>query len=131
MTRTEKTVTEEAVAIFDASKDVFKGVLSEMRELSKRKPDTTLSQSKVRILNRILADIEVILKDEPEGKYLELLDEDDLPQNSDAVLVMVQFEKALNAFKGRYARGSGNALVWKTEENLEEWTELASLPGFY
>jgi hypothetical protein len=39
------------------------------------------------------------LKDDPEGKYLEQLDDTTLPRLSDAVLVMVQFETALASFK--------------------------------
>lgn len=102
--------TEKVVAIYEASSGVFEGVLSEMRELSKKKPDLTLNKSKVIILNRILADIQFILKEEPEGKYLELLDDEELPQNSDAVLVMVQFEKALHAFRERYSEHG----FWRT-----------------
>ena len=105
---------------FNASSGVFDGLMQEMRELSKKKPDTTLSKNKVRILNRVLADIESVLRDEPEAKYLESLDDDELPQNSDAVLVMVQHEKALAAFRKRYlVRVPGIGQRWATEEGNE------------
>ena len=54
------------------------------------------------IVNRVLEDIKNILEVEPKGKYLDLLDDDELPQTSDAVLVMVQYETALMAFKKKY-----------------------------
>ena len=98
----QPTTSEEKVAIYRASTDVFGGLLAEMRELSKKKADATLSKGKVKILNRILEDLKVILDDEPEAKYLDLLTDDDRPQNSDAVLVMVQYQKALSAFSNRY-----------------------------
>ena len=99
MTEFEHVTTDDAVEIYVASCDVFEGLLSEMRELSKKKPEMILNKSKVKILNRILTDIQGILKKEPEGKYLDLLDDDDLPQNSDAILVMVQYEKSAQGIR--------------------------------
>lgn len=92
----------EKVSTYKSSKKVFDGLLREMKELSKKKADATLSKGKVKILNRVLEDLKIILNDEPEAKYLDLLDDDELPQNSDAVLVMVQYQDALAAFSGRY-----------------------------
>ena len=126
MTEFEHVTTDGAVDIYVASCDVFDGLLSEMRELSKKKPDMTLNKGKVKILNRILTDIRGILKKEPEGKYLDLLDDDDLPQNSDAILVMVQYETALNAFKNRYYIYERRIKehIWTTEEKLKELNEV-------
>ena len=117
--------TNAAVEVYEASSSVFAGLLSEMRELSKKKPDTTLSKSKVKILNRVLTDIRTTLHEEAEGKYLDLLDDDDLPQNSDAVLVMVQYEDALKAFESRYRRYVEGTKYWITKERLKEWEEAA------
>ena len=112
--------TEDAVAIFKTTGGVFGGVLTEMRELSKKKPDATLSKRKVKIVNRILADLRTILSKEAEGKYLDLLDNDDLPQNSDAVLVMVQYETALHAFERRYKGRIRGVYGWITKERIED-----------
>ena len=122
MTEFEHVTTDDAVEIYVASCDVFEGLLSEMRELSKKKPEMILNKSKVKILNRILTDIQGILKKEPEGKYLDLLDDDDLPQNSDAILVMVQYERVLKAFEKRYSKSPGFGMepIWHTEERLKE-----------
>ena len=120
MTQAYNYTTNAKVEAFNASSGVFAGLMHEMRELSKKKPDATLSKNKVRILNRVLTDIVSVLQDEPEAKYLESLDDDELPQNSDAVLVMVQHEKALAAFKKRYlvyVHGIGER--WRTEEGYE------------
>ena len=119
MMEVEQVTTDDAVRIFSASRDVFDGLFREIRELSKKKPDTTLTKNKVKILNRVLTDVQGILKKEPEGKYLDLLDDDDLPQNSDAVLVMVQYDKALDAFHNRYSEDGdtfGIKRIWRTEE---------------
>ena len=100
----DKTIvtTEEAVSTYLATNNIFLGLLKEIRELSKKKPDAVLSVGKVKIVNRVLKDLKEILDVEPEGKFLDVLDDGELPQTSDAVLVMVQFETALASFKGRY-----------------------------
>jgi len=119
--------TEDAVATYNATYDVFVGLIKEIRVFSGKKPDATLSQGKVKIINRVLADLRLALEKEPEYKFLELLDDDNLPQTSDAVLVMVQYESALAAFRHRYKRTVRNNIshytrsVWITEQlTLEE-----------
>ena len=119
MANFEHITTDDTVAAYDASRDVFAGLMTEMRELSKKKPDATLSKSKVKLLNRVLNDIHTILKTEPEGKYLDLLDDEELPQNSDAVLVMVQFERALRGFEKRYKQNYHGQFYWITEEKIK------------
>jgi hypothetical protein len=113
--------TEAVVAAYKSSSPIFDGVLREVRELSKKKPEATISAGKVKIINRILDDLLAFLKDEPEGKYLELLDDESLPQISDAVLTMVQFETALKSFKCRYNKrvhGEFGDFHWITSEFL-------------
>ena len=124
MSEHEHVTTEAVVAAYQACSGMFAGVLSEMRELSKKKPDATLNKRKVGIVNRVLVDLQEFLGKEPEGKYLDLLDDEDLPQNSDAVLVMVQYEKALGAFRNRYQGMIGGDRGWVTEEKLREWQRI-------
>jgi hypothetical protein len=66
------------------------------------------------------------LKNEPEGKYLEELDDDALPQVSDAVLVMVQFETVLKRYVGRYFTyvAAYDRRVWITKELIAELEKL-------
>src|SRR5947209_5027019 len=80
---------------------VFSAVLSEVRELSKKKPDAMLTATKVKIINRVLVDLLAFLRCQPECKYLEPLDNDALPQVSDALLDMAQVRAALDAFRSR------------------------------
>jgi uncharacterized membrane protein YheB (UPF0754 family) len=116
----EHITTAKHVETYEASNDIFEGLLQEVRELSKKKPEATMSVGKVKIINRVLSDLLTFLKDEPEGKYLEELDDDTLPQFSDAVLIMVQFETALKKFAGRYHQyvSTFGESEWITEELL-------------
>lgn len=125
MSKFDPTTTESAVATYQSAIGVFSALLHEVRELSKKKPDATLSASKVKLVNNVLDDLLTIVKGEPEGKYLERLEDDDLPQVSDALMMMAQFNAALVAFQKRYYR---NVLVrykyqqsWVTLEQVAEW----------
>ena len=120
-----RVTSEEAVSIFLATNNIFLGLLKEIRELSKKKPDAIMSASKVAIINRVLEDLKEILDKEPEGKFLDVLDDNDLPQTSDAVLVMVQYETALKSFKSKYYQSYGSTYnkkwAWVTPEFIKEY----------
>lgn len=123
-----KATTEEAVSTYLATNNIFLGLLKEIRELSKKKPDAVLSEGKVKIINLVLNDLKELLDAEPEGKFLDVLDDSELPQTSDAVLVMVQFESALDSFKGRYYQSYqvdsySRKSSWVTPEFLMEYKE--------
>lgn len=119
MTEFEHVTNDAFVETFSATTPIFKSILREVKELSRKKPEATMSNEKVTLINRILTDLLLILKDEPEGKYLEELDDQKLPQISDAVLVMVQFDTALSSFESKYHRYIGGDRYWITDELLK------------
>ena len=113
--------TDAKVAEYEASHSVFASLLDEVKELSKKKPDASMSAGKVKIVNRVLENLLMVLEGQPDAKYLEALDDDDLPQFSDAVLVMVQIKSALESFRGRhYRRVPGYDYHWITEELVKQ-----------
>jgi hypothetical protein len=123
-----KVTTEESVAIYNATNDIFLGLLKEIRELSKKKPDAIMSAGKVGIINRVLEDLKLVLDKEPEGKFLDILDDENLPQTSDAVLIMCQYETVLKAYKNkyyqRYKTGTYDSeSAWVTPEFLKDYEE--------
>lgn len=106
---------------YKASNDIFEALLAEVKELSKKKPDATMNAGKVKIVNRVLSNLLTVLDGQPDAKYLEALDDDDLPQVSDAVLVMVQFKSALDSFKSRYHKNvPGYGYHWITPELIDQ-----------
>ena len=120
----EHVTTNVTVETYDASHGIFGSLLREVKELSRKKPEATMSAGKVKIINRVLEDLLTILKDEPTGKYLDALDDETLPQMSDAVLVMVQFKSALKSFRLRYYKSvSYRGDDWITKERLAKWEE--------
>jgi hypothetical protein len=117
----EHVTTDAFVEIYESSSPIFEAIFREVRGLSKKKPEATMSASKVKVINRVLTDLLIILKGEPAGKYLDLLSDEALPQVSDAVLAMVQFETALEAFESRYRKYIQSQHYWITAELLEQW----------
>lgn len=100
---------------------ILTAVVNEMRELSKKKQDGLVSPLKIRSINRVLEDIKSGLANDPSVRYLDMLDEDELPQNSDAVLVLTQWEAAVKQFKDKHQSfNDEHDWVW----NLRNYGEL-------
>ncbi|MFN6527858.1 hypothetical protein [Nostoc sp. ChiSLP03a] len=87
----------------------------ELKELSKKKPDAVLSKNKVKIVNRLLESCRKVSDSETSLDYLDLIDEDDIPQNSDVVLMLSQYVAAMKQFKSTYYGSDGLKLRWFTE----------------
>lgn len=94
--------TQKKADAYDNTALVFKSVYKELQELCKKKPESTLNKAKIALINQILTDVKTFLGDMPVTKYLELLNEDDLPQYSDVVLVLAQYDAGLNQFRSRH-----------------------------
>jgi len=87
-------------------------MLEELRKFAIKKPEATLSKQKITIVNRLLTDLKALLSGEPYNKYLDLLTDDDLPQYSDVVLILSQYEAAMRAFRSRHYGWDGSDQVW-------------------
>lgn len=111
----EKTTTDEQVKLYFTINPLLKSAFDEVKEFSKKKQDEELNIKKVKMINRLLEKAKEILKDEPTVDYLELLDEDELPTNSDAVLTMSQFISAMNKFHEDHYHYENNMLSWDNE----------------
>lgn len=107
---------------------LLNSLLLEMKQLSSKKQDLQLNKLKIRKINEILAKTKELLKSEPTGNFLELLDEALIPTNSDAVLIMSQHQTAMNTFQRKYKRPwqGGFSSVWLSEEIADELRESRS-----
>lgn len=94
--------TEKKASDHDNLMPLLTAMFREFQEASKRKPEGPLNKPKIAIVNRLLKDVFAIVDGEPTRAYLDLLDEDAVPQNSDVVLILGQAVAAMNAFKERY-----------------------------
>ena len=95
------TITKVQVEQFEMLVSLLRSSYSEVKELSKKKPDGALSNFKVNLINKILIPLKDLFANESVNQFLELLDTDTLPYNSDAVLVMGQYIAAAESFKNK------------------------------
>lgn len=114
--------TRAQVSKYEMLSPMLDSALDEMREFSKKKQDGVINKTKIALLNRLMRDVKELLTDEPSNEYLDLLDEDLVPQNSDAVLILGQYRAAMNRFKSRHFRRHSTGLggKWVTSEDVKE-----------
>lgn len=97
--RKSSSPTEAQVKTFEMLLPMVEAAHKEIGDLSKKKPDGILNELKVRNINRLLLPVKELLDDEPSVEFLEVLDEESLPQNSDAVFLIGQFLAAMRQFE--------------------------------
>ena len=100
-------VTPEQVATHGVMTPLLQAMYLEFSELSKKKPQEVLSANKVKVVNRLLTPILGMLENEPMRPFLDVLDEDDLPQNSDVILMLSQVRAAMHSFRERHCDSRG------------------------
>ena len=109
----------EDVTQFLMLRELAKGLYDEMKDLSKKSPNETLNQFKIKSLNRVLTPIKEILKNEPTALFLDVLEESSLPTNSDIVIIFSQYLTSMQKFEDRYYRVDPlkRSKRWNTKEN--------------
>jgi hypothetical protein len=99
---TPPTTTSLKVQVYETARPLLEAMLKDIKELAKKKPDARMSKANVTRINRLLTDLRECLTDEETMKYLDILDDDTLPQYSDGLIVMSQYQSALDAFRKRH-----------------------------
>ena len=94
----KKKTTGEQIKLYSTVSPLLLAAFNEVKEFSKKKQDDQLNLKKVKMINRLLEKAKVVLENEPTVDFLDMLDEDDLPTNSDAVLTMSQYISAMEKF---------------------------------
>lgn len=117
---TKYQTTDEQIRLYETITPLLTAAYSELKELSKKKQDDSLNIGKVKMINRLLLKAKDILKKEPTNEYLDILDEEELPTNSDAVLIVSQFISALSTFKVAHRIIEGFSKVW---DNPGHWIQ--------
>ena len=102
MGHSDHSTTQEKADIWEVATPLLKAMFGEFRELSKKKPDGEVSRGKIKVVNRLLEQCRAVLNDEQSIEFLDLLDEDDIPQHSDVVLMLSQYVAAMEQFRSRY-----------------------------
>jgi hypothetical protein len=104
--------TKEKAQTHDTMTPLLGAMYAEFKEISKKKPDSAVSKSKIKIVNRLLEKVRTVLSDEESISFLDLLDEDDVPQASDVTLILSQYVAAMNAFHQKHYGWDGSSHIW-------------------
>ena len=100
MNMTEQNLpTNAEVNQFLMLKELVTGLYEEMKDLTKKSSKETLNEFKIRSLNRVLKPLKELLKDQPTAMFLDLLEDDSLPTNSDVVIVLSQYLSAMKKYE--------------------------------
>lgn len=112
MERDKFYTTQEKAQTHDTTTPLLRAMYVEFKELSKKKPDSAVSISKIKIVNRLLEKVKTVLSDEESNNFLDLLNEDDVPQTSDVTLMLSQYVAAMDAFHEKYYGWDGKNHNW-------------------
>lgn len=104
--------TKEKALTHDTTTPLLEAMYAEFKEISKKKPDSAVSKSKIKIVNRLLEKVRTVLSDEESISFLDLLDEDDVPQASDVTLILSQYVAAMKAFYETHHGFDGSNHTW-------------------
>jgi hypothetical protein len=105
------------VNLYEVTMPLIKAMFDEFKELSKKKPEGAVNKSKIKVVNRLLGKCREVLQSELSIEYLDLLDEDDLPQNSDVVLMLSQYVAAMKKFHDDHYGYDGHEHKWFVGKN--------------
>ena len=111
--------TNQTVEKFDMLSPMLEALFIEIKDLSKKKQSDPLNELKIKMINKILGGFKEILVYEPTIQFLDLLDNQTLPSNSDCALILAQYKSALSQFKSEYHHGDmfSSEHRWHTKEN--------------
>lgn len=111
---------EKNIEDYELLKSMLYSQKKEFDLLSKTKSNEQLNPMKIKMANRVLEPLKELFKHEESHKFLDILNEDELPTNSDVVLIISQYETAIHDFRIRYYKD----YQWITVEYLSEQNEL-------
>lgn len=112
MAKNQEETSSKKASTHDVMTPLLAAMFEEFKDLAKKKPDAAASKSKLVIANRLLNRVREVLADEESIEFLDLLNEDDVPQASDVTLVLSQYVAAMKAFKEKYHGYNGSEFSW-------------------
>jgi hypothetical protein len=108
----KETLQESAIDEYETLAPLTIRMHGDIQTLTGKKQDGILSKTRILMINKLLERARVLLAQERSLDFLEVLDEDALPQNADAMLVIGQYVSALHAYKTRHTAVKDYKTVW-------------------
>lgn len=111
---------KEQVEFFLKIQPQVKSAYDEISHLSKKKPTDSLNKFKLKIINSILKKANNILGEKylPFPDEFDLFDEDDMPNNSDVVLIFSHYLTALEKLRCDNIKYESPSYYWVIDEKV-------------
>jgi Rad3-related DNA helicase len=97
---------------FEKAEQQLHSFLGDISELSKKKPNDPLNKFKLKFINTTLSKLNTILKDDRPFAGFKQFDPDELPSNSDVVLLLSQYAAAVHRFRVENTTDDADDSVW-------------------
>lgn len=108
-------VKREQIELYEKVFSQMETLYKEISILSKNKPDNPLNKFKLRLINEILREANILLDDQSRPFVgFEVFDEEQLPFNSDAVLILSGYITSLSNWKTKNTKPSELTTEWMT-----------------
>lgn len=108
---------EKDIEQFEKVDAQLQSVFEEIGELAKKKPDDGINKFKLKIINGLISEANVVLGDKnlPISSFSQF-DDDDVPTNSDVILVCGQYLSRLEKLRSdNIVQGMMGKWYWKIE----------------
>ena len=102
----------EEVQDFERLEQQLHSMLSEMSELSKKRANDGLNKFKLRLVNVLLERMNKVLGEQKPFTGFDTFDENDLPTNSDVVVMLSQYAAAMFQFRLENTEVRGIKWYW-------------------
>ena len=112
------------VELFDKVTPQLEGFCHELRELTKKKPDGGINKFKLQIINEKLDEANLLLtRNFKPFKDFSRFDQDNLPTNSDVVLILSQYLECLETWRSAHVIKVDYSWYWNTPGDLRIRTD--------
>lgn len=112
--------TKEDVWEFEKLEQQLHSFLTEISELSKKKPNDALNKFKLTFINATLVKLNDLLKDDRPFQDFEIFDVDDLPSNSDVIVILSQYAAATNRFRANNTTKKSYEWWWLVKGKISD-----------
>ena len=104
---------------------------NEMKDLSKKSPNNAVNEFKLKLINTLLSEANNVLDEanKPFGDFA-TFDVDELPSNSDVVMILSQYLNCLEQFRSENVIQDEYDWVWDTDDDSRIESEPPSKEEF-
>lgn len=112
---------KENIEKFEKLHIQIKDIYSELSLLSKKSPDSPINKFKLKFINQLIEESNLFLGERYKPfEDFEKFEEDDIPFNSDVVLIISQYIKCLEKFKYDNIKRLSGTWYWNLADSDDE-----------